>query len=284
MSEKILVTGVKGQLGYDIVKQLTERGIECKGVDIEDFDITDLNAVEKYICEYSPTAVIHCSAYTAVDKAEEFSELCYKVNADGPKNIALSCKKIGAKMAFVSTDYVFDGSGDGLVSIDKPYGALNVYGRSKVEGEKYVKDILDKYFIVRTSWVFGKNGNNFIKTMLRLAETKTEVSVVNDQIGSPTYTVDLARLLIDITLSEKYGVYHGTNENYCSFADLARLTFELTENDVKVNNILTKDYVTPATRPLNSRLDKKCLDENGFMRMPTWQNAVERYLEEIGAK
>ena len=281
MKERILVTGYKGQLGYDVIKELTSRNVECKGVDIEDFDITDYEAVNSYIENYKPTGIIHCSAYTAVDKAEENPEICYNVNSKGTENMARIAKNVDAKFILISTDYVFDGSGEGLVETNKPYGALGVYGNSKVLAEQAVKSILSKYFIVRTTWVFGKNGNNFVKTMLRLSETKEVISVVDDQIGSPTYTVDFAKLLSDMILSEKYGTYHCTNEGFCSCAEFASEIMKLAGRTTKIEKILTKDYKCLAKRPLNSRLNKQCLSDAGFMRLPPWQDAVKRYLKEL---
>lgn len=281
---KILVTGFKGQLGYDVIKVLEERKIECLGVDREEFDITDFNAVEKFIKAYAPDAVIHCSAYTAVDKAEDELELCRKVNSDGPKNIAQVCKAIDAKMIYISTDYVFPGTGENYYEVDDETVPVSVYGLTKLEGEKAVKALLDKYFIVRISWVFGKNGNNFIKTMLRLGKERDEINVVSDQIGSPTYTADLARLLCDMVVTEKYGTYHATNEGICSWAEFAEEIFKTAGLKTKVNYITTDQYPAKAKRPFNSRMSKKKLDENGFERLPDWKDALDRYLKEIGEK
>ena len=218
---RVLVTGVGGQLGYDVCKELTARNIEHKGVDLADFDITDREATHNYIENYHPDAVIHCSAWTAVDKAEDELEKVEAVNAKGPRNIAEACKKINAKMVYISTDYVFPGTGERFYEPDDPTGPLSVYGKTKLEGELAVRELLEKYFIVRVSWVFGKNGNNFVKTMLRLSETHSEVNVVCDQVGSPTYTADLASLLCDMVMTEKYGIYHATNEGICSWAEFA---------------------------------------------------------------
>lgn len=276
---KVLVTGSKGQLGYDVVRELEKRNIECLGVDIDDFDITDAEATRVFINNYHPDCVIHCSAYTAVDKAEDDAELCEKVNAEGPRNIARVCKDIGAKMVYISTDYVFSGTGEHAYEVIDPTGPINVYGKTKLEGEIAVKELLSKYYIVRISWVFGKNGNNFVKTMLRLGRERNEISVVCDQIGSPTYTADLAPLLCDMIETKKYGTYHASNEGYCSWAEFAQEIFRLAEYPVKVNLINTSDYPTRARRPLNSRLSKKSLDEAGFKRLPLWQDALKRYLE-----
>ena len=218
---KILVTGVKGQLGYDICRILTERGIENRGVDIEDFDVTDEAAVNNYIKDYAPTAVIHCSAFTAVDRAEDEIELCTRVNADGTRNIAKAAEAIGAKLMYISTDYVFPGTGEQFYEPGDSTGPLSVYGKTKLLGEEAVRSTTDRHFIVRISWVFGINGNNFIKTMLRLSETKTDLNVVCDQIGSPTYTYDLSQLLCDMIVTERYGTYHATNEGVCSWAEFA---------------------------------------------------------------
>lgn len=278
---KLLVTGVKGQLGYDVCKVLSARGIEHRGVDIEDFDITNAQATHDYIAAYRPDGVIHCSAWTAVDRAEDELEKVRAVNAEGPRNIASVCKEIGAKLVYISTDYVFPGTGDRFYEPDDPTGPLGAYGVTKLEGERAVQALLERYFIVRVSWVFGKNGSNFIKTMLRLAETKSELNVVCDQIGSPTYTADLAPLLCDMVVSEKYGVYHATNEGICSWAEFAEEIFRLAGKDVKVNPVPTSEYPTRAARPLNSRMSKAKLEEMGFSRLPDWHDALARYLREL---
>ncbi len=275
---KILVTGVDGQLGYDAIKELNSRKIECLGVDIGDFDITDENSSRDFIIKYRPDAVIHCSAYTAVDKAEDNQELCKAVNANGTENIAKACKEINAKMVYISTDYVFPGDDDAFYETDDATGPLSVYGQTKLDGELAVKKVLDNYFIVRTSWVFGVNGNNFIKTMLKLSETRSEVSVVSDQFGSSTYTADLAPLLCDMVATDKYGTYHATNEGVCSWAELAEEVFRTAGRGTKVNYITTEEYRTRAVRPKNSRLSKKSLDVAGFKRLPEWQDAVKRYI------
>lgn len=281
---KILVTGVGGQLGYDVCKVLASRGIKHRGVDIQDFDITDAAATRDYIMEYRPDAVIHCSAWTAVDKAEDAMETVWAVNADGPQNIAAVCRDIGAKMLYISTDYVFPGTGERFYEPDDSADPLGTYGRTKLEGELAVRELLDRFFIVRISWVFGLNGNNFVKTMLRLAETKKEVNVVCDQIGSPTYTADLAPLLCDMIVTEKYGVYHATNEGVCSWAEFAQEIFRLAGKDVRVNAIPTSEYPTRAARPLNSRMNKDKLEKMGFSRLPIWQDALRRYLRELETK
>ncbi len=278
---KVLVTGVKGQLGYDVCRELTRRGTEHKGVDIADFDITDAEAVDAYISSYRPDAVIHCSAWTAVDKAEDEPDKVRAVNTDGTRNIAQACKNVGAKMLYISTDYVFPGTGESFYRPEDPTGPLGVYGETKLGGERAVKELLGRYFIVRISWVFGVNGNNFVKTMLRLAETHQEVSVVCDQFGSPTYTADLASLLCDMIATEKYGIYHATNEGICSWAEFAQEIFRIARKDVKVNPIPTNQYPTKAVRPLNSRMSKDKLVAKGFFRLPDWHDALERYLKEI---
>jgi len=278
---KVLVTGAGGQLGYDVCKVLAARGIEHRGVDIQDFDITDSDAVRTYITAYQPEAVIHCSAWTAVDRAEDEIEKVRAINAGGPRNIASVCRTIGAKMLYISTDYVFPGTGERPYEPEDPTGPLSAYGATKLGGELAVQELLDRFFIVRISWVFGKNGNNFVKTMLRLAETRTELSVVCDQIGSPTYTADLAPLLCDMIVTDKYGVYHATNEGSCSWAEFAREIFRLAGKDVTVHAIPTSEYPTRAARPLNSRMSKDKLVQMGFSRLPTWQDALERYLKEL---
>lgn len=278
---KILVTGVGGQLGYDVCKVLAARGVENKGVDIADFDITDAQATRNYIVGYHPDAVIHCSAWTAVDRAEDEIEKVRAVNIEGPRNIAAACKEIGAKMLYVSTDYVFPGTGERFYEPDDPTGPLGAYGQTKLGGELAVKEQLDRYFIVRISWVFGLNGNNFVKTMLRMAETNEEINVVCDQIGSPTYTADLAPLLCDMIVTDKYGVYHATNEGICSWAEFAREIFRMAGKTVKVNAIPTSEYPTRAARPMNSRMSKDKLEQMGFARLPDWHDALERYLKEL---
>ena len=281
---KVLVTGVKGQLGYDVCRVLAQRGVEHLGADLEEFDITDQQATHDFIAKYHPDAVVHCSAWTAVDAAEDVPEKVAAVNVEGPRNIARVCREIGAKMVYISTDYVFPGDGEKEYQVDDPTGPSSVYGKTKLGGELAVKELLDRYFVVRISWVFGKNGSNFVRTMLRLAETRNELGVVCDQIGSPTYTADLAPLLCDMIETEKYGTYHATNEGLCSWAEFAEAIFRLAGKDVKVNHILTKDYPVKAKRPLNSRMSKQCLDEAGFRRLPSWQDALARYIEVLKAE
>lgn len=279
MAEKVLVTGANGQLGYDVIKELTKRNIECVGVDHSDFSITDKEAVKTYINDYKPTAVIHCAAYTAVDAAEDDIELCYAVNETGSQYIAEACKAVGAKMMYISTDYVFPGTGDTFYEPNDPKGPQNVYGAAKLAGELKVQDILDKYFIVRISWVFGSNGKNFVKTMLNLAKTHDSLTVVDDQIGSPTYTADLARLLVDMIVTTKYGVYHATNEGVCSWYEFACEIFKQAGVDVKVTPVTSEAFKTKAKRPLNSRMSKEALTANGFKKLPTWQEALAIYIQ-----
>lgn len=278
---KVLVTGTKGQLGYDVVNELEKRGHTAVAVDIEEMDITDAVSVEKVIMEADVEAVIHCAAYTAVDAAEDNEELCRRVNAEGTENIARVCKKLDLKMIYISTDYVFDGEGERPWEPDDERHPLNVYGQTKYEGELAVEKHLEKYFIVRIAWVFGVNGKNFIKTMLKLSETHEELNVVDDQVGSPTYTYDLAVLLVDMAESDKYGRYHATNEGLCTWYEFAKEIFRQAGVEVKVNPVTSDMFPAKAKRPKNSRMSKEKLDINGFHRLPTWQNALERYLGEI---
>lgn len=310
---KVFVTGVAGQLGHDVMNELAKRGHEGIGTDIApeysgaadgtavvsmpyvSLDITDADAVDRVICEMKPDVVVHCAAWTAVDLAEDEDkkDKVHAINADGTANIAKACKKTGSKMVYISTDYVFDGQGTTPWKPDcKDYKPLNVYGQSKLDGELAVSSTLDNYFIVRIAWVFGKNGKNFIKTMLNVAKTHSTLKVVNDQIGTPTYTFDLARLLVDMIETDKYGYYHVTNEGgYISWYDFTKEIFrqatllgrtEYSEDNVTVLPVTTAEYgLSKAARPFNSRLDKSKLVENGFKPLPTWQDAVARYLKEI---
>lgn len=310
---KVFVTGVAGQLGHDVMNELAKRGYEGIGTDIApeysgvadgtavvsmpyvSLDITDADAVDRVICEMKPDVVVHCAAWTAVDLAEDEDkkDKVHAINADGTANIAKACKKTGSKMVYISTDYVFDGQGTTPWKPDcKDYKPLNVYGQSKLDGELAVSSTLDNYFIVRIAWVFGKNGKNFIKTMLNVAKTHSTLKVVNDQIGTPTYTFDLARLLVDMIETNKYGYYHVTNEGgYISWYDFTKEIFrqatllgrtEYSEDNVTVLPVTTAEYgLSKAARPFNSRLDKSKLVENGFTPLPTWQDAVARYLKEI---
>lgn len=293
---KVFVTGVHGQLGHDVMDELAKRGIFAIGSDISEeddlypeyvpMDITDTSSVDKVLTEAGPDAVIHCAAWTAVDAAEdeENKDKVHLVNAVGTENIAKVCKKLDCKMMYISTDYVFNGEGTEPWKPDcKDYAPLNVYGKTKLEGELAVSSILEKYFIVRIAWVFGLNGNNFIKTMLRLSEKYSELRVVNDQIGTPTYTYDLARLLVDMILTDKYGYYHATNEGgYISWYDFACEIFRQSGKNVKVIPVTTAEYgLSKAKRPFNSRLDKSNLMESGFEPLPEWKDALRRYLEKI---
>lgn len=292
---KVLVTGVKGQLGYDVVNELEKQNIEAVGVDIEEMDITDSASVNKFIKEVNPDAVIHCAAWTAVDAAEDEDkkEKVKLVNVDGTQNIANVCKELDIKMMYISTDYVFNGEGTEPWQPDcKDYAPQNVYGQTKLDGELAVANTLDKYFIVRIAWVFGKNGNNFIKTMLKVGKNHNQLKVVSDQIGTPTYTFDLAKLLVSMIVTDKYGYYHATNESgYISWWDFTKEIFKqatelgydrYSEENITVTPVTTAEYgVSKAKRPFNSRLDKSKLVANGFTPLPTWQDAVSRYLKEI---
>lgn len=278
---KVLVTGVKGQLGYDVVKELERRNMEAVGVDIDEMDITDAESVDKVITEVNPDAVIHCAAYTAVDAAEDNEELCRKVNADGPQNIANACKKLDIPMIQISTDYVFDGTGEKVWEPEDPREPVSVYGRTKYEGELAVQNTLEKYFVVRIAWVFGVNGKNFVKTMLNLGKTKDKLTVVCDQFGSPTYTYDLAKLLVDMIQTDKYGVYHATNEGFCNWYEFACEIFKQAGIQVEVKPVTSEQYPTRAKRPYNSRMSKEKLEEMGFDKLPVWQDALSRYLQEI---
>lgn len=295
---RVFVTGVGGQLGYDVMNELANRGHECVGSDIlpkekialpfnyVQLDITNQAAVDKVISELKPDAVIHCAAWTAVDAAEDEANKAkvYAINVDGTRYIAETCKKLDCKMVYISTDYVFNGEGTEPWKPDcKDYAPLNVYGDSKLKGELAVAEALEKYFIVRIAWVFGKNGNNFIKTMLNVGKKFDTLRVVNDQIGTPTYTYDLVSLLVDMVETEKYGYYHATNEGgYISWYDFACEIFKQAGYATKVVPVTTAEYgLSKAKRPFNSRLDKAKLVENGFEPLPTWQDALQRYLQEI---
>jgi len=278
----IIVTGAAGQLGVDIVKELKKRNVEHVGIDIEQLDITDCVAVSDYFHKLKPKSVIHCAAYTAVDKAEDEQELCFKVNADGTENIVKACNEVNAELIYISTDYVFGGEGDTPYETDAVKTSISsVYGASKLAGENVVLKLLNKYYIVRISWVFGHTGSNFVKTMLMLSETRSELNVVSDQIGSPTYTPDVAKLLCDMALTGKYGVYHATNEGFCSWAQFAEEIMHQSSKSCIINHITSAEYPTKAIRPKNSRLSKKSLDDAGFNRLPTWQDALGRYISHM---
>ena len=290
---KVLVTGVKGQLGHDVVNELVKRGHKAVGVDIEEMDITDADSVKQVLHAEKPEAVIHCAAWTAVDDAEDEDKQAkvFLVNATGTENIAKVCKELDCKMMYISTDYVFNGEGDNFWEPDDMNRQpLNVYGRSKYEGELAIEQNLAKYFIVRIAWVFGVNGKNFIKTMLNLGKNHDKLTVVCDQIGSPTYTYDLARLLVDMIETDKYGRYHATNEGICSWYEFACEIFrqaaamghsEYDSEHLTVEPVTADHYPAKAKRPSNSRMNKDKLTEQGFERLPSWQDAVGRYLKEI---
>lgn len=292
---KFFVTGVCGQLGHDVMNELAIRSYEAVGSDILEhscfenyikLDITNAEDVKKVISKEKPDVVIHCAAWTAVDAAEEAEnrEKVESINVFGTENIALAVKEVGAKMVYISTDYVFDGSGvEPWEEDSREYSPISVYGKSKLDGELKVSSILDKYFIIRTAWVFGVGGNNFIKTMLNVGKKYDTLRVVNDQIGTPTYTLDLARLIVDMAITEKYGYYHATNEGgFISWYDFACEIFKRAGYSTSVVPVTTKEYgISKAARPFNSRLSKKKLTKNGFKPLPDWQNALERYLKEI---
>ena len=280
---RVFVTGVKGQLGYDVMNELEKRGLTGIGVDIDEMDITDAAACRKVISEAKPDAVIHCAAYTAVDAAEDNVDLCRRVNADGTRNIAEVCHDLDIKMMYISTDYVFDGQGTRPWEPDDERHPLNVYGQTKYEGELAVEELVKKFFTVRIAWVFGVNGKNFIKTMLRLGKERGAVSVVDDQVGSPTYTYDLARLLVDMIQTDKYGRYHATNEGLCSWYEFACEIFKKAGMDqVSITPVTSEQFPAKAKRPSNSRMSKEKLTEAGFEHLPSWQDALERYLRTIG--
>lgn len=281
---KVLVTGANGQLGYDVVKELQKQNIECYGATRKEFDLVDFEATKNFIINYMPDVVIHCAAYTVVDKAEDEQGLCYLVNVSATENIAEICKKINAKILYISTDYVFDGTKDGFYEVDHEPNPINVYGKTKLLGEQAVQRILDKYFIVRISWVFGEHGNNFVKTMLRLGKECKEINVVADQYGSPTYTADLASLLIEMIQTDKYGIYHATNEGVCTWAEFAEEIFKIVDMDVKVNHITTAEYPTKAKRPINSRLSKRSLIINNFKKLPVWQSSLKKLIDKLNLK
>lgn len=284
---RILVTGYTGQLGFDVVNELIRRGIEAKGVSSKELDITDKQAVFDMLTDYKPDAVIHCAAWTNVDGAEdaENKEKVYSINALGTRYIAEACRQIDCKMLYISTDYVFNGNGAEPWKPDcKEYAPLNYYGETKLQGELAVFETLTKFFIVRIAWVFGINGKNFVKTMLNVGKTHDTVRVVNDQIGTPTYTFDIAKLLCDIIITKKYGYYHATNEGgYISWYDFCKEIYRQAGIDAKLVAVSTEEYgVSKAKRPHNSRLDKSKLAENGFNPLPDWKDALNRYLIEIG--
>ena len=277
---KILVTGVKGQLGYDVVKVLESRGHQPVGVDREEIDLMNNNMIQNFITNLKPEAIIHCAAYTAVDRAEDEVEICYQINAEAVKVMAECAKTLDIPMIYISTDYVFDGTkASEYVETDIP-NPINVYGASKLKGEQYVQQLLEKFYIVRISWVFGINGNNFIKTMQRLGNEQDQLNIIHDQVGSPTYTAHLAPLLVDMIETDQYGIYHATNEGYCSWYEFAAEIFKQSQLDVTLHPITTDQYKTKAKRPLNSKMSKQKLSDYGFHRLPTWQEALKNYLNQ----
>ncbi len=281
----VLVTGVNGQLGHDVVKELIAKGHQPHGADREEFDLTNETEVHEYVKKLNPDAIIHCAAFTAVDKAESEEEAAYQVNALGTKYLAEAAKAVDAKMIYISTDYVFNGNNTEPYEVEQATDPIGAYGRTKLAGEEFLKATLDKYFIVRTAWVYGLNGHNFVKTMLRLGKERGELGVVHDQVGSPTYTVDLAKLLVEMVPTDKYGIYHATNDGVCSWHEFAVEIFKQAGMDeVKVNPLTTDQYPTPAKRPKYSVLSKKKLAEQGFTPLREWQEALSAYLQELNAQ
>jgi dTDP-4-dehydrorhamnose reductase len=278
---KILVTGFTGQLGFDVVRMGESRGYQMLGVGSKELDLTIKSDVESVVSNFNPDAIIHCAAYTAVDKAEEDKEACWDVNVNGTKYLADIAEKTGVKFLFISTDYVFNGEGSSPFKEEDKPSPIGYYGHTKLEAEKIIQENLSNWFICRISWVFGINGNNFVKSMLKLAENRNELNIVDDQIGSPTYTYDLARLLLDMIVTDKYGVYHASNEGYCSWAEFAEEIFKQNNKKTKVNRITSEEYPTAAARPKNSRMTKDKLTLNGFNRLPEWKSALNHYLESM---
>ncbi|MBQ5952218.1 MAG: dTDP-4-dehydrorhamnose reductase [Lachnospiraceae bacterium] len=278
---RIMVTGAAGQLGSDVVEELTGRGHEVLPVDIAEMDITNPEETMRVITEAAPEAVIHCAAYTAVDAAESNEDLCRAINAGGTENVARACAAAGCRMMYISTDYVFDGEGTRPWEPDDARHPLSVYGATKCEGEMAVERLVEKFFIVRIAWIFGVRGKNFVKTMLRLGAEKEEISVVADQIGSPTYTRDLARLFADMIVTEHYGRYHATNEGFCSWYDFTCEIMRRANLPARIKPVTSDQYPTAAKRPHNSRMSKEKLTANGFDRLPPWQDALGRFLEEL---
>ncbi len=278
---KVLVTGFAGQLGHDVAKELATRGISYIAADKGDFDLTNADSVNGFVGACRPDVIVHCAAYTAVDKAEEDSAACYRANVNGTHNLCRAAAEMQAKFVYISTDYVFDGEKIEPYEVDDSTGPQTVYGNTKLEGENRVRHTCPKHFIIRTAWVFGKNGNNFVKTMLRLGKERETINVVCDQFGSPTYTKDLARLICDMIQTDKYGTYHATNEGFCSWADFAFEIMRQAELNARVVPISSSEYPAKAKRPMNSRLSKQKLTDCGFAPLPDWQDALARYLEEI---
>lgn len=274
----ILVTGSTGQLGSDVVKELLKRGYSTLSPNRSELNLCSEDNIRNYILNSNCEAIVHCAAYTQVDKAEDEKDLCIKINATATKHIAKCAKILDIPMIYISTDYVFDGTKDGKYTENDETNPINIYGESKLAGEKYVQEILDKYYIVRTSWVFNINGKNFIETMLRLSKTNNQLSIVNDQIGSPTYTKDLSRLLVDMLETSKYGLYHATNEGYCSWYEFANTIFKLANINIDIKAINSNEYASRAKRPMNSKLSKDKLIEYGFKPLPHWEDALKDYL------
>lgn len=274
----ILVTGSTGQLGSDVVKELLKRGYSTLSPNRSEFNLCSEDSIRNYILNSNCEAIVHCAAYTQVDKAEDEKDLCIKINATATKHIVKCAKILDIPMIYISTDYVFDGTKDGEYTENDETNPINIYGESKLAGEKYVQEILDKYYIVRTSWVFNINGKNFIETMLRLSKANNQLSIVNDQIGSPTYTKDLSRLLVDMLETSKYGLYHATNEGYCSWYEFANTIFKLANINIDIRAINSNEYASRAKRPLNSKLSKDKLIEYGFKPLPHWEDALKDYL------
>ena len=278
---KFFITGINGQLGYDINLELKNRWYtEILSPTRQEVDITNKESVDKAILEFKPNVIFHCAAYTAVDKAEDDKENCYNINVIGTKNIVEAAKEVGAKVVYISTDYVFDGTKDGYYKEDDKTNPINYYGETKFLGEQETRKY-DNHIITRISWVFGINGKNFVKSMLNLAETRDELNVVADQIGSPTYTKDLSKVLVDLALSDKTGTYHVTNDDICSWYDFAKYIFASNNVNIKLNPITTSEYPTRAKRPNNSKMSKEKLVNDGFTMLPTWQDAIDRYNEEL---
>lgn len=275
---RIMVTGATGMLGRDVLRVLQEQGHLCRGVSSADFDVCDVSAVQAAVAAFQPEAIVHCAAWTAVDAAEADPAGCCAVNGMGALNMARAARSVGAKLVYISTDYVFDGSGDAPREVNDPPRPLNIYGLSKWQGEEAVRALTSKHFILRVSWLFGHGGRNFVETIRRLGQEKTQITVVDDQIGSPTYTLDAARLIAQMVLTTRYGVYHVTNEGFCSFADFARVILRADGSRCRIAPIPSCEYPSAARRPLNSRLSKASLDENGFPRLPIWEDALRRYI------
>lgn len=280
---KVLVTGVNGQLGWEVVKQLRAMKADVRGVDMDDFDMTDDEAVMSYVCAYRPEAIIHCAAYTSVDKAETEPEVCCRVNGMGTLNLVRAALRVDAKLLYVSTDYVFSGEGDMPYEVNALRRPLNIYGQSKLQGEETVQSLMTRFFIVRTSWVYGLHGENYIKTALAQVSDRREMLVAADQIGAPTYAPDLARLICDMIRTNRFGVYHAANEGFCSRAEVVQTAVSFSGRRTRIRPVPTVFVPGTAHRPLNSRLSMSSLDEAGFNRLPDWKNALVRYLDELRA-